>query len=102
MLSPCPEHKLPLSLPKTRFEHSDGVVAKDRIRDNVAEPFDGPSAGRILPERNVGPNLFIIGRVFPKDSPKVLGVEHQQMVRALAPDRADQAFNISVLPRGTE
>jgi hypothetical protein len=35
-------------------------------------------------------------------SPKVLGVEHQQMVRALAPDGADQAFNISVLPRGTE
>ena len=32
----------------------------------------------------------------------MLGVEHQQMVRALAPDRADQAFNISVLPRGTE
>jgi hypothetical protein len=34
------------------------------------------SAGRILPERNVGPNLIVIGRVFRKDSPKVLGVEH--------------------------
>jgi hypothetical protein len=33
--------------------------AKDRIRDNVAEPFDGPSAGRILTERNVGPNLIV-------------------------------------------
>jgi hypothetical protein len=42
----------------------------------------------------VGPNLIVIGRVFREDSPKVLGVEHQQMVRALAPDRADQAFNI--------
>jgi hypothetical protein len=71
--------------------------AKDRIRDNVAEPLDGPSAGRILTEQNVGPNLIVIGRVFRKDSPKVLGVEHQQMVRALAPDRADQAFNISVI-----
>ena len=68
----------------------------------MTEPFDGPSAGRILPERNVDPNLIVIGRVFREDSPKVLGVEHQQMVRALAPDRADQAFNIPVLPRGTE
>jgi hypothetical protein len=50
----------------------------------------------------VGPNLIVIGRVFREDSPKVLGVEHQQMVRALASDRADQAFNISILPRGTE
>ena len=68
----------------------------------MTEPFDGPSAGRILPEGNVGPNLIVIGRVFRENSPKVLGIEHQQMVRALAPDRADEAFNISVLPRGTE
>src|SRR5258708_25227181 len=32
------------------------------MRDNVSEPFDGPSAGRILPERNVGSNLIVIGR----------------------------------------
>src|SRR5947209_4928902 len=90
-----------------RFRKLDSSIAmvwsaKDRIRDNVSEPLDGLSARRILPERNVGPNLIVIGRVFREDSPKVLGVEHQQMVRALAPDRADQAFNISVLPRGTE
>ena len=29
----------------------------------------GPSAGRILPERNVGPNLIVIDRVFREDSP---------------------------------
>jgi hypothetical protein len=33
----------------------------------------------------VGSNLIVIGRVFREDSPKVLSVEHQQMVRALAP-----------------
>src|SRR5207249_3057530 len=43
-----------------------------------------------------------IAGVFRKDLPKVLRVEHEQMVRALAPDRADQAFNISVLPRRAE
>jgi hypothetical protein len=31
----------------------------------------------------VGSNLIVIGRVFREDLPKVLGVEHQQMVRAL-------------------
>jgi len=29
------------------------------MRDNVSEPFDGPSAGRILTERNVGSNLIV-------------------------------------------
>jgi len=50
----------------------------------------------------VSPHLIIIAGVFRKDLPKVLRVEHEQMVRALAPDRADQAFNISVLPRRAE
>jgi len=40
----------------------------------------------------VGPNLIVIGRVFREDSPKVLGVEHQQMVRALAPQRSPRDF----------
>src|SRR5260370_21389505 len=70
-----------------RFRKLDSSIAmvesaKDRIRDNVAEPLDGPSAGRILPERNVGPNLIVIGVVFSEDSPKGVGVEHQQASRA--------------------
>ena len=28
----------------------------------------------------------------------MLDIEHEQMIRALAPDRADQAFNIPILP----
>jgi hypothetical protein len=31
-------------------------------------------------------------------SSKVLDIEHEQMIRALAPDRADQALNIPILP----
>ena len=56
--------------------------------DNVPEPLDRTSTGRVLPKRNVGSHLIIVTRVFRKDSPKVLSIEHQQMVRALAPDRA--------------
>ena len=76
--------------------------AKDRMRNNVSEPLDRACAGRVLPERNVSSHLVIIDGVFRKNSPKVLRVEHDQMISALAPDRPDQAFNISVLPGRAE
>ena len=70
--------------------------------DNVSEPLDRARAGRILPEGNVSPYLIVIGGVFRKNSPQMLCVEHDQMIRTLAPDRADQAFSISILPRRAE
>ena len=73
--------------------------AKDRKRNNVSEPLHRACARRVLPERNVRSHLVIIGGIFRKDSSKVLRVEHDQMTSALAPDRPDQAFSISVLPR---
>ena len=42
--------------------------------------------------------LIIIGGEFRKNPPKVLFVEHDQMIGALAPDRPDQVFNMAVLP----
>lgn len=77
-------------------------AAENRIGDNVPEPLDRTPTGRVLAKPNVGSHLIIITRVFRKDSPKVLSIEHQQMVRALAPDRANQAFDVSVLPRRSE
>jgi len=50
----------------------------------------------------MGPYLIVIGGVFRKNSPKVFCVEHDQMIRALAPDRADQAFSIPILPGRAE
>ena len=76
--------------------------AKDRMRNNVSEPLDRACAGRVLPERNMRSHLIIIGCVFRKDSSKVLRVECDQMISALAPDRPDQAFGISVLPGRAE
>ena len=70
--------------------------------DNVSEPLDRARAGRILPEGNVSPHFIVIGGVFRKNSPKVFRVEHDQMIRALAPDRANQAFSISILPGRAE
>jgi hypothetical protein len=56
----------------------------------------------VLAELRAAPQCGGASHVTVEDSPKVLSVEHRQMVRTLAPDRADQAFNISVLPRGAE
>src|SRR3984893_11143210 len=47
-------------------------------------------------------DLVIIVGIFRKDSPKVIRVECDQMISALAQDRPDQAFSISVLPGRAE
>jgi hypothetical protein len=72
------------------------------MRNNVSKPLDRACAARVLPERNMRSRLVIIGGVFRKDSAKVLRVERDQMISALAPDRPDQAFSISVLQGETE
>jgi hypothetical protein len=76
--------------------------AKDRMRNNVSEPLDQACAGRVLPKRNMRSYLAIIVGIIRKDSAKVLCVERDQMIRALAPDRPDQAFSISILPGRAE
>src|SRR5207247_579932 len=54
------------------------------------------------PKRNVSSHFVIIGRIFCKNSSKVLCVENDQMVKTFASDRPDQAFNIAVLPGRAE
>ncbi len=71
-----------------------------RMSDNVSEPLDRARAGRILPEGNVSPYLIIIiGRIFRKNSQKMLCVERDQMVKTFVPDRPDQALK-EVFPLG--
>jgi hypothetical protein len=68
--------------------------AKDRMRNNASEPLNRPRAGRVLAKRNVSSHFIIIGGVLRKNSAKVLGVENDQVISALAPNRPDQTFNI--------
>lgn len=65
--------------------------AQDRARNDLPEPFDRPRAGRVLPKRNMGPHVIIIAGVFCEDAPKVLFVENDHMVGALASRRAGVA-----------
>ena len=62
-------------------------ATKDRMRNNVSKPLDRACAGRVLSERNMRSHLIIMGGVFRKDSSKVLRVEPDQMISAIAPDR---------------
>jgi hypothetical protein len=72
-----------------------GLIEKRIIAQHRASEASKRLAAR--DHRRDGPNAGARAS-FRKDSLKVLRDEHEQMVRALAPDRADQAFNISVLP----
>ncbi len=72
------------------------------MRNDVSEPLNQPHARRILRERNMRSRLVIIDGVSRKDSSKVRRVERDQMISALAPDRADQAFSVAVLPGRAE
>jgi hypothetical protein len=64
-------------------------AAKDRMRDNAPEPLDCACARRVLPERNMGSGLIVIGGASRKNAPKMLFIEHNEMVGALASDRSD-------------
>jgi hypothetical protein len=44
------------------------------MRDNVSDRLDQARTGHVLPERNMGPHLVIVGGVFHKDSSKVLSI----------------------------
>src|SRR6266852_5477829 len=70
--------------------------------NNISEAFDRARVESIFRERNVSSHVIIIGREFRKNSPKVLFVDHDQMISALAPNRLDQAFTMSVLPGRAE
>src|SRR5262245_28255635 len=50
----------------------------------------------------VGSHLIVVARVLGQNASKVLFVEHDHMVGALASRRPDQAFDMAVLPGRTE
>jgi hypothetical protein len=47
----------------------------------------------------VSSHLIIIGRIFRKNSPKVLGVEYHQMLKTFVSDRPNQAFGAAFKAR---
>ena len=54
---------------------------------------------RILVECEVRAYRIVVGRVIPQQMAEVPFPQHHDMVEALASDRANQPFNMTVLPR---
>src|ERR1700688_3113989 len=46
------------------------------------------------------PELVVIGSVILQNVTQLRFVEHDQVIEAFAPDRADEALDVAVLPRG--
>jgi hypothetical protein len=52
----------------------------------------------VFVQRQVSPELVVISDVACDDAAEVSLAEHDEMVETLPPDRADQPFDVSVLP----
>jgi len=63
-----------------------------------SRPFDGPPAGRVFVEREVRPSAMIVREVRGQDAAQMPLAEHDEMVEALAPHGADEAFRKWILP----
>jgi hypothetical protein len=70
-------------------------------RDDRAERgrLDMPSNGRVLLERKVSASPVIVREIRREDSSKMTLAEDDDMVQALAPDRADEPLREGILPR---
>ncbi len=55
--------------------------------------------GAVFGERQVGPGSVVIVEVGRQDPPQVTRVHDDDMIKALPPDRSDDALDIGVLPR---
>ena len=60
--------------------------------------LDRPDVRRILVEREVRARLVVIGEVAGQDAAQVSFAEHENMIEALAPDRADEPLDEWILP----
>jgi hypothetical protein len=74
-------------------------AAEDRLRCNGAETLNRAMERGVLVQRSMSPQLIIIGGICAKDSAQVCFTEHDHVVQALPADRADESFNIGILPR---
>src|SRR5258708_11265110 len=47
----------------------------------------------------MGPDLIVVRSVILQNATQLRSVEHDQMIEAFAPNRADEALDVAVLPR---
>ena len=62
-------------------------------------PLDGPDVGCVLVEREMGASLMIVAEVTGQDAARVSFPEDENMIQALASDRANEALRAFVRAR---
>ena len=61
-------------------------------------PFDGPPVGRVLVEREMRACAVIVREIRGQDATQVRLAEHDDMVQAPSPHRANEPFRKRILP----
>jgi transposase len=74
-------------------------AAEDRLRCDGAEALNRAMKRGVLVQRSMSPQLIIISGICAEDSAQVRLTEYDHVVQALPADRADESFNMGVLPR---
>jgi len=72
---------------------------KDRVRFNASGRLNRTGGRRIFIQCPVRPDLVVIAGVSLQDPAQMRLAQDDDMVDALAPDRSDQSFGKTVLPR---
>src|SRR5208337_882684 len=72
---------------------------ENRDRYDAAEPQRASRVRRIFVQRQVCADLVVVDGVSLKNPTQVGFAEHHEVIQALAPNRADQPLDVSVLPR---
>ena len=74
-------------------------AAQHGHRDDVAERLHGSAERSVFPKREVRARAVVVSGISGQDAAQVTLAEHDEVVETLPPDRADQPFDVSVLPR---
>src|SRR5665213_3096461 len=72
--------------------------AQERRAENLADRLNRARQWRILAQGQVGARLVVVGLVRQQQMAKVPFAKHDDMVDAFPTDRADEPFDIGVLP----
>src|SRR5258707_9347908 len=85
-----------------RLCHPHVVVmkaAQERYWNDTADGLNGPAHRCVLRKGEMCANPIIVDGISRQDPAQMRLAEHHDMVEVLTPDRADEAFDMAVLPR---
>jgi hypothetical protein len=73
--------------------------ADDRQRNNASGALDGSRQRRVFGQGQVCSDAVVVMCIRAQHMAQMALAEHDHMIEALAPDRADQSLGMTVLPR---